>query len=176
METNDLWNIIKRFDHYFYVTDSKATLSIAFNTFTLTIVAIKASEILKFYSNETIISIIICIIFLVCLLSLLSLFFTFKSINPFLKSPKKTDEYQSHIYFNHIAEFNNEASFYDSCNKLNNCNINKDLSYQVFVLANGLSKKYRNITISYGILIYFTIPLLTISIILFGLDKVVLKD
>ena len=173
MNKNDLWNIINRFDHYISVTNSKATLVIAFNTFIISAMVMKSSEILKNYSNKTISSIISIIVLIICLSALTSLFFTFKAINPFLKSPKRTSEYHSHIYFDHIVEFNNEDSFYDSCKKNNDCDINKDLSYQIFILAKGMSEKFKNVTISYGIVIYCIIPLLIFSLILLVIDKLI---
>jgi hypothetical protein len=92
-----------------------------------------------------------------------------KAVYPFLKSGNSSiEKYHSHIFFNSVAEFHTDKTYYESLTELSDEDFNRDLANQAFKLAKGLKNKYRFLEwamlVVYGELFIIILTLITIII------------
>jgi hypothetical protein len=161
--------IIQRYDNYISGANTKGNFLIAFNTFlTGGIITsyskIKELVILSF--GKTFIDILICVLFILCVMAII---LVIKAVYPFLKSGNSSiEKYHSHIFFNSVAEFHTDKTYYESLTELSDEDFNRDLANQAFKLAKGLKNKYRFLEwamlVVYGELFIIILTLITIII------------
>lgn len=177
-----LWKTIQRFDFYINSTNTKASAIIAFNTFILSGIVLKASEILPStkvdYRFDTASGVALVISAITSLLSLLVTFFV---ISPFLKSSENkilngVEPYSSAIFFSHVAGLDSATQLHGKLKSSSDEIICQDLSVQAYSLAQGLDGKFKKIKmifylifiqlIAFGIVILIKLYTLIIPVIL----------
>ena len=135
--------IIQRYDNYISGANIKGNFLIAFNTFLIGGLISnysKIKELVIFNPGKTLIDIIVFILSILCIGAII---LVIKAVYPFLKSGNSSiEKYHSHIFFNSVAEFHNENTYYESLTKLSDEEFNRDLAHQAFQLAKGLKDKY----------------------------------
>lgn len=138
-----LWNVINRFDLFMGATNAKAALTIAFNTFVVSGIALKWKEILPSSKAHPYLAIIGGIFLAAAVAaSILSLIFTFISVNPFQQSHEISDDYHSDIFFKHIAAHKAEGDYFDKVKEMSSDILAKDLAFQIHILSKGVSRKF----------------------------------
>ena len=169
-QTDNTKFIIQRYDNYISGANTKGNFLIAFNTFlTGGLIAnySRIKELVILSSGKTLIDILICILLILCVLTII---LVIKAVYPFLKSGNSSIEnYHSHIFFNSVAEFHNDKTYYESLTGLSDEEFNRDLAHQAFQLAKGLKNKYRFLEWAM-LLVYselFIILLILVTIIIF---------
>ena len=169
-QTDNTKFIIQRYDNFINGANTKGNFLIAFNTFIVGGIITsysKIKELIILCSGKTLFDIFICILFILCVIAIL---LVIKAVYPFLKSGNSSiEKYHSHIFFNSVAEFHTDKTYYESLTKLSDEEFNKDLANQAFQLAKGLKNKYRFLE-WVMILVYcelLTIILILITIIIF---------
>ena len=159
-----LWKTIQRFDLYINSTNTKASAIIAFNTFVLSGIVLKASEILpskevdQFFYIASGISLIVSAI--ACLVSLIATFFV---VSPFLKSFGDTDSkvkepYSSTVFFADVARLSSATQLLEKIRSSSDEVIYHDLSIQSYSLARGLMGKFEKIKMIFYWILFVQLP------------------
>jgi hypothetical protein len=170
-----LWNVIKRYDSYYSVTNTKASIILAFNTILFSGLVFKWDDIITLYKNKSLIFVMNIIIFIVAFLSLISLFFMLKIVLPYLKSTKRIGQYQSKIFFGHVSEYSSDEDYLKAINNLKGEDLTKDLTFQAYSLAKGLYEKFELCKIAFRIISIGQLPLIAISIFFKMVDILINK-
>lgn len=167
MPSDDLlWKIISRFDHYINTTNTKATVIVAFDTFIVSAIILKWSDLLQTFGPQSVAAVLVSLLLLIAAVSsLVSLASVFQVINPFLKSPKSPTKYHSKIFFGHIAEFETPEDYHQCVKNLNNEELLRDCCMQAHVLAQGLNDKFRKMKIAIGAILFVQLPALGLMIL-----------
>jgi Family of unknown function (DUF5706) len=159
-----LWKTIQRFDFYINSTNTKASSIIAFNTFVLGGIVLKASEILppKGVDHYLYLASGVCLI-ISAIASLVSLIATFFVISPFLKSSGDTDTkvkepYSSTIFFADIAKLSSSNQLLEQVKSSSDEVIYEDLSIQAYSLAQGLDGKFKKIKMIFYWILFVQLP------------------
>lgn len=153
-----LFKVIGRYDSIINSTNAKCSIVLAFNSIILGAVLFRFDEIVNIYCNHPYFrGFSILILVLIVLLSSISIIFSFRVMNPFLKSGEETEaKYKSIIFFRSVSTFK-PKEYIEKINSLTDMEILDDLSRQVKVLADGLTKKMNDmqkaVSIIYVILI-----------------------
>lgn len=166
MDTDDetkvqevLWKIIGRFDFYIGSTNSKAAVIVAFNTFIMTGIVFKWADVGTLFAGyPKIISIINLLLFFTGVVSAISLWFVINAIHPFLKSPEHPMEYNSVIFFEHVARHTDPKDYLNQLGGMDSQSIVDDLGKQTHVLAKGLTQKFKTMKIATNIILFIQIP------------------
>jgi hypothetical protein len=158
--TDSLWHIIKRFDHLIETTNTKAALIIAFNTFILGGIVLKWGELLPQNPLWLIIagSIILAAAAGACVVSL---FFTFRAIAPYLRS----HNYRSNVFFKDIKEHGEPEEYHKEMTGLTTDHLTRDLSFQVHIIAGGMSKKFKCLEDAVHAILYAQLPALLLFVV-----------
>ena len=163
---DSLWKIINRIDNYIISTNNKATLLLAFNTFLVSGIILKWSDILGMYNHIPILEIIASTLLLICAsASIFSLVKLFQVIMPYLYSYIFPEKYHSKLFFIHIADYKNESDYHIAVKELSDENLIKDLSYQIFALSKGINNKFCLLKQSIGPILYVILPAFILLII-----------
>jgi hypothetical protein len=162
-----LWKIIQRFDFYINSTNTKASAIIAFNTFVVGGIVLKASDLLPAKQLHHCLAIVSSVSLLIAATaSLVSLGITFSVISPFLKSSEKQEQYTSSIFFAHVAALSDPIKFYQQIQYVDDEKILKDLCVQSHSLAQGLNSKFNRMQIAFRAIIFFQFPALGFVILI----------
>jgi len=129
---------------------------------------LKWGDILQIYGTKYPFPNLVAAILLasVALASLVSLFFTFRAVNPFLKSPKDPGIYHSAVFFGHVAEYDDAEKYLAKVKELDDEKAVRDLAYQAHVLAKGTVAKFAWIKRGMGAILFMEIPILALLVIL----------
>ena len=101
---NALWSTIRRFDLILESTNSKSALIIAFNVFVLSGIVLSWGKILPDFKIHHYLSVICNVLLtIVSIASVFSLWFTFRAVDPFLKTYKSRRKYHSYLFFMDIS-------------------------------------------------------------------------
>ncbi|MEI6091956.1 MAG: Pycsar system effector family protein [bacterium] len=142
-QTENTKFIIQRYDNYITGANTKGNFLIAFNTFLTGGILTgysKIKELVVLSSGKTLVDVLICILFSLCIMAIV---LVIKAVYPFLKSGNSSiEKYHSHIFFNSVAEFHSDKTYYESLTGLSEEEFNRDLANQAFQLAKGLKNKY----------------------------------
>jgi hypothetical protein len=159
-----LWKTIQRFDFYINSTNTKSSSIIAFNTFVLGGIVLKASEILPSQGVDHRLY-LACGISLImsAIASLVSLIATFFVISPFLKSsggadPKVQEPYSSTVFFAHVAGLSSATHLLEQIKSSSDEVIYQDLSIQAYSLAQGLNGKFEKFKIIFYWILFVQLP------------------
>lgn len=159
-----LWKTIQRFDFYINSTNVKASSIIAFNTFVLGGIVLKASEILPLKGVDHCLYLASGISLIIsAIASLVSLITTFFVISPFLKSsgdtdPKVKEPYSSTIFFADIAKLSSATQLLEQIKSSSDEVIYQDLSIQAYSLAQGLNGKFEKIKMIFYCILLVQLP------------------
>ena len=165
-KTEFLWKTIQRYDHYIGTTNAKAAFLIAWNTFLFGTVVVKGKDIASAMApvNWEVVT-VAALLCLAAVAALISLWFTFRVVNPFLKSPATPMGYQSMIFFGHVAQFNKEE-YHEHIASMTDDAAIRDLCYQANVLAVGTKGKFARLKCAIAVVLYGQLPALLIVIAL----------
>lgn len=162
-----MWKVLTRIDAYYTSITLKASVIMGFNLFVFTGILAKYQELLPVYEDSPglfyIMAMLICII---AISSLMSVLFTFKVINPYLKSPIEPDKYLSNIFFGHVRKHKNAENYQEFIKQMDKPQAIDDLSKQIFVLSKGINKKYHSIKFSAFLILFAILPSVFLLIIL----------
>jgi len=160
---------LDRFDLYIASIDRKAAFIVSFNTFVLGTLLFKYNDILCLFYCAKIKTLVSFLLVLGLIAVIFSIFSAFNATKPFLQSGNKTGEYTSLLFFNTVAEMNQDTYLNNVLN-LSAEDFQKDIAYQTHTLAQGLKEKFRWIRISKNTTLWGTILSLEISTILLVVD------
>ncbi|PKL80480.1 MAG: hypothetical protein CVV25_04020 [Ignavibacteriae bacterium HGW-Ignavibacteriae-4] len=155
--------IINRYDHYLDVINTKGTFLISIYTFLITITLYNINEILRI-ENCSIFTMMSILLILGLILLFFGIFFVLKAVFPWLKFENDTQK-KSLIFFGSVSQYSNEDYISKMSTNSKEDNI-KDLSDQVHVLSNALTKKYKLISKSMNILYLIGIIVITLLVLL----------
>ncbi len=159
-----LWKTIQRFDFYINSTNTKASSIIAFNTFVLGGIVLKASEILPSKGIDHCLYLTSGISLIIsAIASLVSLIVTFFVISPFLKSSGDTDTkvkepYSSTVFFADVSRLGSATQLLEQIKSSSDEVIYQDLSTQAYSLAQGLNGKFEKIKIIFYWILLVQLP------------------
>ncbi|SDM20450.1 Pycsar system effector family protein [Halarsenatibacter silvermanii] len=155
--------VLNRFDHYIKSTNNKAAFIIAFNTFVLSSLILRATQILNLFKSNDFMKIIVISAFFAIIIGVFnSLKNVFKAVMPYLKSGYETEDNNSLLFFGSIADMN-KKEFINKINEVSHKEMNEDFIIQIHTLAKALNMKYKYIRKSlFWIRKFVLIPLLLI--------------
>jgi Pycsar effector protein len=164
-----LWKVIGRFDAYIGSTNTKAALLIAFNTFVPGSVALKWQDIQAAFGPAHREAFIAASVLLVIALgaSVVSLVFTFRAISPFLKTPERPGDYHSDVFFGDVTKHERPELYYQRVREWTEERVQRDLSFQAHVLAQGLSGKFKCLKTAVAAVMFAELPMFGLMIVIY---------
>jgi len=139
-----LWKTIGRFDTYAGTTNTKAGVVLTFDSFAVTALALKASDIIGQFEKYPIATVWVAgLLALVTISSLLSMAYAFAAISPYLRSPKAPGKYHSILFFEHVAEYASDGDYLEALKRHDEEGLLVELSTQARAVAIGLRGKFR---------------------------------
>ncbi|AWI26125.1 Pycsar system effector family protein [Flavobacterium pallidum] len=158
--------IITRYDNYINFSNVKGSFIVTLNTFIVGAVLVNRTFIsekinLDYHPFFEI------LLLTLCFAALVILFFTIRALFPYtLSGNSSKDEYHSHIYFGSVSKFENAKEYISSLSKLDDNKFAEDLATQAFVLAKGVTRKYKMLDISMHIIYLELVIFLAIFILI----------
>jgi len=145
-QTDNTKFIIQRYDNYISGANTKGNFLIAFNTFIIGGLISNYSKISDYIDSGIGNIVFIISTYLLLALCSFSIILIIKAVYPFLKSGNSSiEKYHSHIFFESVAEFKDDISYFESLSNLTDKEFERDLANQAFQLAQGLKTKYSHI-------------------------------
>ncbi len=141
--------IIDRYDHYNDSVNNKSAFFIALNTFLLGGLFV---GFVNFYRDMEMPHTLWCLLILFGLCSILSTMLTVIASNPFLVSGNKGAKRRSLIFFGSVSEYNRE-NYVEAFLKQGEDRMTEDAVSQAWLLATGLTAKYRKLRVAGWLLI-----------------------
>lgn len=133
------WDVIKRYDTLYVSINTKCAVIITFNTFVLTAVSLKFSDILTPYQ---IFGWMYFLLFvagsILCLATITSVLFAYLAIHPFRKTRRNTS---SLIFFGDVGSHENADEFLKYYFQ-HKSDLLQDITNQTYHLASGLTRKF----------------------------------
>jgi len=151
-----------RYDSYYNSINTKGAFYLTVNTFFvgLTITGINWTH--NRYHISELTSFFICVFLLSCFTAII---ITLLAINPFLKSGETYGKAKSIFYYGSVAEFSC-SDFKSRFESITEEELKEDVCTQLHILACGLKKKYKLLSISGTLIIFEFILLLPILLML----------
>ena len=146
--------IITRYDNYVNFSNVKGSFIVTLNTFIVGAVLVNRTFISEKINVDyhTFFEILLLVL---CFAALIILFFTIRALFPYsISGDSSKDEYHSHIYFGSVSKFESAKEYISSLSKIDDNKFEEDLATQAYILARGVTKKYKMLDISMYI-IYF---------------------
>lgn len=169
-KSDNLKYILTRYDNYINASNVKGTFIVSLNTFIVGCIIINRRPLVDIFVNSKVLQTSInVLIYLICILALGIIVSTILALFPYLKSGNSSkDNYHSHIYYGSVESFSSAEEYIKSFEKLDDASFNHDLANQVWIVAKGVSRKYKFLNYSM-IIIYLELFLflITLSLILF---------
>lgn len=168
-----LWRVIQRIDAYINATNTKAAITLTFNSFVFATVVLKWGEVSQNFGNNNIAMRIAAILMLVCAVaSVVSLWFGLNAIVPVLNSPKEPKKYHSLVFFCHVAEFSSPEAYVDAIRTGTAAATVEDLAKQAHALSKIATTKFSLLTWATRLIVFVQLPafflmILTIVIVEF---------
>jgi hypothetical protein len=147
-----------RFDKHYETVNSKGAFYISLNTFLLGGLFVGFTSLYD-KIDKPIALWVCCILF--SLSSLVSSIFVILAINPFLKSGDEMKARPSLLFFGSVAQYQNDH-YLQSLRSQSETELEEDMVGQIWLLSQGLCKKYRKLSIAGWLLILQLILLLPI--------------
>ncbi|MFA9370456.1 MAG: Pycsar system effector family protein [Labilibaculum antarcticum] len=134
---------IQRFDNYTAAANVKGNFLLAFNTFLVGGIIANCKKLEDLVSSDWPLTILEIFLIGLIIFGIITTFVVIKAVYPFLTSGNSSkDGYHSHLFFNSIADFDNEVEYHNSFSKQKDENIAEDLNKQVYQLSIGLKHKF----------------------------------
>ncbi|RZL60262.1 MAG: hypothetical protein EOO93_14780 [Pedobacter sp.] len=151
-----------RYDSYYNSINAKGAFYLTVNTFFvgLTITGLNWTQ--NRYNITELTAFFICIFLFSCFVAIIT---TLLAINPFLRSGETYGKAKSILYYGSVAEF----SCFDFKNRFESISeedLKEDITTQLHILACGLKRKYKLLSISGTLIIAEFILLLPILLML----------
>ncbi len=166
-KTDFLWKTIGRIDTYIGTTNAKAALIVAFDTFLLGGLLLKASDILTpLQPTPWAHTAALWLIATVGVASVASLWITLSVVQPFLTSNKRPGQYHSRIFFGDIAEVADASAFLTQAKEASPDEMFDDLAQQLHVVSTIACKKFKRLQWVTRVAVFVQIPMLLILLLL----------
>lgn len=158
---------IDRYDHYYDSVNNKGMFYMTFNTFILSGVGAGFVTIKQTVNVNIIIYILLIIILVTCIISTI---YTILSLNPFLKGSNSNSTCQkSLLFFSDVASMS-AKEYVNSRKKQTKNELVEDLIHQNYILASGLSTKFKRLSCAGDlIVIQFLFIVIIVPFILYNL-------
>lgn len=166
-KTDFLWKTLGRIDTYIGTTNAKAALVVAFDTFLLGGLLLKAGDILT--PLKTVMwahTAAVWLIALIGVMSVVSLWLTLSVVQPFLTSNKRPGQYHSRVFFGDIAEVKDASAFTSQVRDAGLEEMHDDLTQQVHVVAGIARTKFVRLQVVTRVAVFAQIPLLLVLLLL----------
>lgn len=147
-KVENLKYIITRYDNYINFSNVKGSFIVTLNTFIVGAVLVNRGFILEKIDCKYI-SFYNFLLLLLCSSALVILFFTIRALFPYsISGNSSKDEYHSHIYFGSVSKFESAKEYISSLSKIDDNKFEEDLASQAYIIAIGLTRKYKMLDIS----------------------------
>lgn len=154
---------LSRLDTYITSVNTKAAFIVTFNVFVLGAVIVNCNGVMAPIKIAIYKYLIGLLFYVIAAGAALSVFYVFKAVSPFLKSGNADESYQTLLFFGSISNMGLDK-YRESVLQSDADMIITDLIRQNHILAVGASEKFKNLSTSIFLLIYFVI--VPISLIL----------
>ncbi|MCC5787427.1 MAG: hypothetical protein JJU33_12090 [Phycisphaerales bacterium] len=156
-----LWKTIGRTDTYIGTTNAKAALIVAFDTFLLGGLLLKAGDILTPlkptpWAHTTSLWLIAAI----AVASVVSLWITISVAQPLLTTNKRPGDYHSRIFFGDIAEVKDPGAFVIQVRNADEDEMLNDLAQQVHIVSSIACTKFKRLRWATRVAVFTQIPVL----------------
>ncbi len=155
-----------RYDSYYSSINSKGAFYLTVNTFFIGLFLTSINWVQNKFTITELTAFFICLFLLSCFIAIIT---TLLAINPFLKSGETYGRAKSVLYYGSVAEFSC-SDFKAKFENIEENDLKDDVGTQLHILAVGLKKKYRLLTIS-GSLILAEFMLLIPILIMLTINK-----
>lgn len=160
-KTDFLWKTMGRIDSYIGTTNAKAALIVAFDTFLLGGLLLKAGDILTpLKPVPSAHTAALWLIAAIGVASVVSLWLTLSVVQPFLTSNKRPGQYHSRIFFGDIAEVKDTIAFMSQVRGANADEMLDDLAQQVHVVSGIACTKFKRLRRVTQVAVFAQIPVL----------------
>jgi hypothetical protein len=162
-----LWKTLGRIDSYIGTTNVKAALIVAFDTFLLGGLLLKAQDILiplkvAPFAHTWMLWLIAAI----GVSSVASLWITLSVVQPFLTSNKRPGQYHSRIFFGDISEVKDAGAFLSQVRDSDADEMLEDLAQQVHIVASIACTKFKRLRWVTRVAVFAQIPVLLALLLL----------
>ncbi|WP_121811479.1 Pycsar system effector family protein [Mucilaginibacter kameinonensis] len=151
-----------RYDAYFNSVNTKGAFYLTINTFFVGLSITGLNWIQNKFVVTELTAFFICLFLLSCFSAIIS---TLLAINPFLKSGETYGKPKSIFYYGSVSEFSC-SDFKSRFEEIDEKDLKDDICTQLHILAVGLKKKYRLLTISGSLILAEFVLLLPILMLL----------
>lgn len=159
--------VIQRFDSYISAANTKGNFLLAFNTFLCGCIVSNYKNLTGLINSQSNLKYLNIFLWSLFILGLVTTTLIMKSVYPFLKSGNSTKEkYHSLIFFNSVAEYDNDKSFKDVFQGQSDSEVNEDMARQAYYLAKALKSKYNILAWSMRFVFFELVILLAILILI----------
>jgi hypothetical protein len=160
MSSDDLWKVLARLDTIVGAVNAKSSFLIAYNTFIIGTILLKwgslngdLSRNVQIFLSSALVGVLV--------VSFLSLTFTFCAASPFLRSPRRPNQYHSLLFFGHIHEHPSPEDYWQDV-KSAGIDVARDLAFQIHAMADAASRKTSMIRRSVSLILVAQIPLVAL--------------
>lgn len=166
-KTDFLWKTLGRIDTYIGTTNVKAALIVAFDTFLLGGLLLKAPDILTPLKAAPVAHTwALWFIATIGVASVASLWITLSVVQPFLTSNKRPGEYHSRIFFGDISEVKDAGAFLTQVRDSGADEMLDDLAQQVHIVATIACTKFTRLRWVTRVAVFAQIPVLLALLLL----------
>lgn len=138
--------IIQRFDTYISGANTKGNILLAFNIFLCGGIITNLKNLTELIVDKSTLTYLNIGLLLLFIIGIISTALIIKVVYPFLNSGNSSkDKYHSHVFFQSISEYESDKSFAEAFLKQDDKEVNEDLARQTYILAKGLSSKYKSL-------------------------------
>jgi hypothetical protein len=157
--------IIQRFDTFIAGANTKGNFLLAFNIFLSGGIITNYDKLVILIEDNCSIFYLNLGLIVLFIVALISTALIIRATYPFLASGNSSkDKYHSCIFFQSISEYASDKSFAEVYQKQADGQVDEDLARQAYILATGLSSKYKYLTWAMK-LIYIELVLLFVILI-----------
>ena len=163
------WKALARLDSLLVAANTKAAVLLTFETFVVGTMVLKASDVLEGYEGFTVAHNIASLVLIgAAIAAVVAAFRLVMVIAPFLDSADRPGDYNSTLFFQHVARF---QSAYDYHEWLQETLVGdekaqeKDLALQTHALATGLTRKFNNMDAAVNVILWWQLPMLSVLLI-----------
>jgi hypothetical protein len=157
-----------RYDGYYNSVNTKGTFYLTINTFFIGLFLAKIDWLKSTFDVTELTGFFIAIFLLSCFAGII---LTLLAINPFLKSGETYGKGKSVLFYGSVADFSC-SDFNKAFENITEDSLKEDICTQLHVLATGLKKKYRLLSISGNlILTEFMLLLIIVIMLIINIQK-----
>jgi len=151
-----------RYDAYYISVNTKGAFYLTINTFFVGLFLAKIDWLQTNFTISELTGFFICLFLVSCFLAIIT---TLLAINPFLKSGETYGKAKSIFYYGSVSEFSC-SDFSKAFENISDDGLKDDICTQLHILATGLQKKFRLLSISGSLILVEFLLLIPIVIML----------